>query len=111
MYEEYEYLNYEFPTKEEISSLRKKRERMRKNYFRMRRLCEESESFCGGANYADQNGNWVERKDAVYMRRWYRNQCSTWVKKLCNRKFRREGIVTSSRGAQRKMTEYWWMMY
>ena len=108
MYEE-ELLDVEFPTKEEMGSLRKKRERMRKNYFRMKRLCENTDSFVGGANYADQDGNYVERKDAVYMKRWYRGSRSRWIKKLCNREFRRKGIVSSSRAIQHKMTEYWWI--
>ena len=110
MYEEYEYLNYEFPTKEEISSLRKKRERMRKNYFRMRRLVENPHCW-DVCCYNDNDVNWCERDEAVYMKRYYRRRESRWLKKQCNRKFRREGIVTSSRGAQHKITEFWWMLY
>ena len=63
----------------------------------------------GGANYANQDGDWVERKDAVYMKRWYRGSRSKWIKKLCNRKFRRKGVVSSNRAIQHKMTEYWWI--
>lgn len=111
MYEEYEYLNYEFPTKEEISSLRKKRERMRKNYFRMRRLVENPHCW-DVCCYNDNYGNWCKRDEAVYMKRYYRRKNeSKWLKQQCNRKFRRKGIVTSKRGAQHKMTEFWWMYY
>ena len=40
--------------------------------------------------------------------RTYKGKYATWVKRVCNRKFRRTNIVSRSRCIQRKYTEYWW---
>ena len=111
MYEEYELLNYEFPTKEEGNgSLRCKRERMRKNYFRLRRLAENSNCW-DVCSYRDANGDWCKRDEAIRMKRYYKTRDWKYLKHQCNRKFRRTKLVTSNRGMQHKMTELWWMYY
>ena len=44
--------------------------------------------------------------------RTYREQSSKYIKKDCNRRFRRNSkfnmIVTRKRNIQRKATEFWW---
>jgi hypothetical protein len=110
MYDEYELLNYDFPTKEEGNgSLRRKRERMRKNHFKLKQLVEY-----GGwdvCSYRDADGEWCRREDAIRIKRYYKTRDWKYLKHQCNRKFRRTKLVTSHRGVQHKMTELWWLYY
>ena len=105
MYEEL--LDVEFPTKEEMGSLKNKRERLRKNYFRLKRLADNS-ARCDVCSYRNADGEWCKREDAIRMKRYYKSRDWKYLKHQCNRKFRRTKLVTSSRGAQHKMTELWW---
>jgi NAD+--asparagine ADP-ribosyltransferase len=108
MYEEE--LDVDFPTKEELGSLRNKRERLRKNYFRLKRLADNSAGY-DVCSYRNADGEWCEREDAIRMKRYYKSRDWKYLKHQCNRKFRRTKLVTSSRGAQHKMTELWWAYY
>lgn len=47
-------------------------------------------------------------KGRPFIKRYWRGQRSKWIKKKCNKRFRRTQEVSRERGAYRKYSEFWW---
>ena len=47
-------------------------------------------------------------KGRLFIKRYWRGQRSKWIKRKCNRKFRRTQEVSRQHGVYRKYSEFWW---
>ncbi len=85
---------------QEITKHLRTRRALRYGRRKLKKLAAKAAGYPAGAWYDDDKGRYV---------RYYRGQRSSWIKKQCNRKFRRSyGMCSAKRGAYRKYTEFWW---
>ena len=50
----------------------------------------------------------TDYKGRPFIKRYWRGQRSKWIKKKCNKRFRRTQEVSRQRGVYRKYSEFWW---
>ena len=107
-------LDETFPVKADFGSLSRKRAGIRKQFYRRKRMAV-SPYYPMSAYPVDKNGDYLsvnELDKAVRYKRQWRCKASKGIKKLCNRKFRRNQTEVARKGNNyRKATEFWWELY
>lgn len=109
-----ETLSLEFPTKYEVNdSLLRKRAAIRKEYYKIVRITQD-EGYPSGAYWYNKDGDWtsVYSEDRFRYKRCYRGKRSSYIKKMCNRKWRRSSklnmLSSRAKSLNRKATEFWY---
>ena len=100
-----------FPRKEEFGSLGRKRDTIRIYRNKLIRMSKTS-YWCSGAYPVDKNGDYCSLEESIRLKRYWRGQRSHYIKKECNRRFRRSNklnkIYGKQRGLYRRALEFWW---
>ena len=103
----------EFPEKSEFGSLSRKRNAIRIAALRAKKMAQ-AKWWRAGAFLTNTGREYCDNEsDGVYWKRIWRTSRSGKIKKLCNRRLRRNTdiqieSITKERAAYRKETEFWW---
>ena len=101
----------EFPYKDEFGSLVRKRKALRIEHFKLLRMTH-GQWYPSGAYYVGRDGYSCNKDEAIRLKRSWRGKRSKFIKKNCNRKFRRSSklnmIVSRHKNIMHKATEFWW---
>ena len=99
---------------QKIKSTRYLRKRRQKR--KEAKLIEQCRSYINGYGWSDYDfiGYGIISKPAenAYVKRYYRGKRSDYLKKVCNRKFRKNKTEYRNKSnIYRKVNEFWWELY